>query len=217
MKDFFSYIIIIAMIALIVFICYMIWKNNTGTQPEQPRGKKGGGGGTDIPGGAGDTVIPTEWSVMQVDPVSEKPIKTMNLTIPSSGQFTIGRENDCDFVLSGVTGKDGASRHHLGVGKDAIGYFAKPLPRENGTPATTYIEDRQITDSFSLVDRQVIWLGNVPIVFVRNANRRRNFNVRFDETAGKRDTRPLERDGRAAGTNPGRNAYPGKDNGVFRR
>ena len=86
---------------------------------------------------------------------------------------------------------------------------------------TTVVADQSITITEGDDPNIAFWmgplLGNVPIVFVRNANRRRNFNVRFDETAGKRDTRPLERDGRAAGTNPGRNAYPGKDNGVFRR
>ncbi len=215
MKEFFSYIIIIAIIALIGFICYMIWKRSSETvyptsafpgpnpKPDEPAPVE-----TDY---NHTTCIISEWSVVQLHPVSGKQIKKQNLVIPASGGFTIGRRNDCNFVLQGATAEDGVSRLHLCVGQDDKGYFARPFPRPDDSLAITYISDKVVTNTFDLVDQQIVWLGKIPIVFVRNINRRNNLIFNPSETGIVRNREQMLRDsnqtvlpGRYASRNEGR-------------
>ena len=216
MKEFFRYIIIIAIIALIGFICYMIWKKSNPdpiTDPPGP-GKKDSKEKESIEDDSDDTITThtfTEWSVVQLHPESGRPIKKMNLVIPSTGRFTIGRSKECDFVLQGAKAEDGTSRLHLGVGKDNKGYFAKPISREDDSLALTYIGNDLVMKSFDLSDKQVIWLGNTPIAFIRNASKRKDLKFNPDTAANKRDTATFERD-RNDTMVFGRNAHRSDDN-----
>ena len=199
MKEFMSYLIIIAIIAFIAFICYMIIRRsneksnpvNPAPTPPKPGANPSGYPESYPDAGDEDTGIFTEWSVVQLDPDSGTPIKKQSLLVSEKGRFTIGRNKACNFVLKGAMAQDYVSRMHLGVGKDATGYFAKPLSRADGSIALTYVEGQLVMSSFDLVDKQVIWLGNIPIAFVRNVDRRKDlqFNPgsRRDETTFARD------------------------------
>lgn len=200
MKEFMSYLIIIAIIAFIGFICYMIVKRSGGSKesifnfpkPPAPGGVPETPSRQDNEDFSGEeTGVFTEWAVVQLDPNSGTPVKKMNLTVSENGRFTIGRNKACNFVLEGATAQDYASRLHLGVGRDANGYFAKPLSRGDGSLALTYIDGQLIMGSFDLVDKQVIWLGNVPIAFVRNQDMRKDLSF---NPGSKRDEGSFERD-----------------------
>ena len=207
MKEFMSYLIIIAIMALIGFICYMIVKRSNGsTGPifNFPKPSVPGGDPVAAPAAphipvavvddeAGEeTGIFTEWAVVQLDRATGVPIKKKNIKVSEKAVFTIGRNKSCDFVLEGATPEDYASRKHLGVGRDEKGYFAKPFPRPDNSKALTYIEGQLIVDSFDLVDRQVILLGKIPIAFVRNEDLRKD--LKFNPGTDKRDQESFERD-----------------------
>ncbi|MBQ1411566.1 MAG: FHA domain-containing protein [Clostridia bacterium] len=201
MKEIFSYIVIIAVIALIGFICYMIWKKNgtdmtTDARQGNPEHRKNGlnAQNEEDSDETNTTTVLAEWSVVQLHPETGKAIKKMNLVIPASGRFTIGRSKDCDFVLQDAKSEDGTSRLHLGVGKDGNGYFAKPLSRKDGSLALTYINDMLIMKSFDLVDQQVIWLGNTPVAFVRNACKRTDLKLNSGISEKRKEEAAFERD-----------------------
>lgn len=190
MNDFMSWFIMVGIVALVIFICILILKSDK--DKEKPDLKEE----DDEPNEPKETCPPTEypeeWYVAQLDPENGNPIKEMDLEIPSSGIFIIGRSGDCDFVLQNVSEKEGASRWHLGIGKDDKGYFAKSLIRDNGSLALTYIDDNIIMDSFSLVDKQIVWLGNIPIVFVRKIKRKKD--LKFNPVSVKRNEEEFKRD-----------------------
>ncbi len=228
MKEFMSYLIIIAIIAFIGFICYMIVRRSNGnTEPIFPFNNKQPVPPAPAPGGAPvnqsvnapyeeevETGIFTEWSVVQLDPNTGVPIKKQNLKVPENGKFTIGRSKTCSFVLDGATSQDYTSRTHLGVGKDANGYFAKPLSRGDGSIALTYIEGSLVMESFDLVDKQVIWLGNIPIAFVLNADVRKDLSF---NPGSKRDEATFERDHEDTMTFSRNNVNQNSSTNVFSR
>ena len=182
MKDFMSWFIMVAIVILIVIICVGILRSDLGKDESngEKRGKKHlpnkvtkETGGTDEP-----TFMIEEWCIAQLDPKSGRPIQKMDIDVTKDDVFTIGRSSECDFALRGIDNKQGTSRFHLGVSVDDKGFFAKPLVRDNGSLALTYIDEKLVMDSFSLVDSQIIWLGNTPITFFRKI--RRNKNLKFD-------------------------------------
>ena len=218
MKEFMSYLIIIAIIAFIGFICYMIVRRSNGktgplfpgiqtpnvppqpVQPVQPVPSTQTPPVPPAPGGDPQqeedpdgevTGIFTEWAVVQLDPRRGTPVKRQNLIVPEKGKFTVGRNKGCNFVLEGATAEDYVSRFHLGVGKDDNGYFAKPLSRSDGSAALTYIDGELVMGSFDLENRKVIWLGKIPIAFVRNQDLRRDLQFIPDS---QRDDESLEQD-----------------------
>ena len=250
MKEFMSYLIIIAIIAFIGFICYMVVrKSNAGSAPVQnfPEPPAPGGYPTPQPNGyptpqpngyptpqpvspsvdpqaspnpynddeGEETGIFTEWAVVQLDPHSGSPVKKKNLTVSEKGRFTVGRNKSCDFVLEGATAQDYVSRFHLGVGKDENGYFAKPLSRDDGSMALTYIEGQLIVGTFDLAEKQVIWLGNVPIAFVRNEDLRSD--LRFNPGSNDRDKQSFERDYENTMTFSPNNRAQENDENIFSR
>ena len=77
------------------------------------------------------------------------------------------------------------------MGKDDNGYFAKPLSRSDGSAALTYIDGELVMGSFDLENRKVIWLGKIPIAFVRNQDLRRDLQFNPDS---QRDDESLEQD-----------------------
>lgn len=198
MKDFMSWFIMVAIVILIVIICVGILRSDLGKN--EGDGEKGGkkhspgkNNGNDGPGGTGgQTFMLEEWCIAQLDPKSGRPIQKMDIDVTKDDVFTIGRSSECDFTLRGIDNKQGTSRFHLGVSVDAKGFFAKPLVRDNGSLALTYINEKLVMDSFSLVDSQIIWLGNTPITFFRKI--RRNKNLKFDPGTFSRDKDQIDRD-----------------------
>jgi hypothetical protein len=184
MDKFMSYVIIIAIIALVVFICYRIVKSEkpTPTRPEQTGGKPRNTDHTrnvhkeqfsdpypdqtdPLPTGGRDNgsdtvpVLSEEWLVAELDFRSGRVLQT---AVVSDGCI-IGRQSDCDFVLR-TAGKD-VSRHHLRVERDSSGYYASPLIKDGY--ATTFIGQKQVTREFPLEEGQIVWLSKTPVVFMR--------------------------------------------------
>ena len=189
MKEFMSYLIIIAIMALIGFICYMIVKRSNGsTDPifNFPKPSVPGGDPVAAPAAphipveevddeAGEeTGIFTEWAVVQLDRATGVPIKKKNIKVSEKAVFTIGRNKSCDFVLEGATPEDYASRKHLGVGRDENGYFAKPFPRPDNSKALTYIEGQlnSIPVPTSAIGNRLNAIMRTPWPFPETAARR---------------------------------------------
>ena len=103
---------------------------------------------------------------------------------------------------------------HCGLGE---GFQRGGVAVAHGTEGacSLYIEGQLIVGTFDLAEKQVIWLGNVPIAFVRNEDLRSD--LRFNPGSNDRDKQSFERDYENTMTFSPNNRAQENDENIFSR
>lgn len=173
MQQFISGLIIIAIIGVIVAVCYWMFggskvkstlsqaENKAQAPIDQPNKER-----EDTPRQRlveAPTTVAADWYVQQINPKNGKIVKSAPIIVSPSSKFSIGRSSSDDFIIdTSVPANSEVSRHHLYVGRDEKGYFARDNQSSNGT----YIDNERKYDTFDLVDNLIVWLAGYPIKFV---------------------------------------------------